>query len=206
MLSFLLNDANFWFSCALGAVLTLLILEVAGMVFGLSLLSLVDDPAEAELDTTSGIELASWLALDRLPFMVWLVLLLTSFGIAGYLLNFLSLNFLTTYFSPLPVIVFALLIALLTTSQFGGFIARLLPRQESSATTTEDLVGTVGYITLGVARPSNPAEGKFTDSFGQPHYLLVEPIETNEQFSQGEQILLIKKQAKSWLATRYIPL
>ncbi|NVK55842.1 MAG: DUF1449 family protein [Alteromonadaceae bacterium] len=206
MLSFLLNDANFWFSCALGAVLTLLVLELAGMFFGLSLLSLVDDPAEADFDTTSGIELTSWLALDRLPLMVWLVVLLTSFGITGYLLNFLSLSFLTTYFNPWLVIGLAILIALLMTSQCGGFIARLLPKQETSATTTEDLVGTVGYITLGVARPSNPAEGKFTDSFGQPHYLLVEPIETNEQFSQGEQVLLLKKQARSWLATRYIPL
>ena len=31
MLSFLLDDANFWFSCALGIVIALFILEMVGM-------------------------------------------------------------------------------------------------------------------------------------------------------------------------------
>ena len=206
MLSFLLDDANFWFSCALGIVIALFILEMVGMFFGISLLGLVDDQAalDADADTSSGFtEFGSWLALDRLPLLVWLVLLLTTFGIAGLALNFLSLTLLNTYFARWLITLLAVVAGLFLTARFGTFIARLLPKQESSATTADELVGTVGHITVGVARQNSPAEGKFVDAHGQPHYLLVEPLEPDEQFSQGEKILLIQKRDYRWLASRY---
>ncbi len=206
MLSFLLDDANFWFSCALGIVIALFILEMAGMFFGVSLLGLVDDQAalDADTDTSSGFtEFGSWLALDRLPLLVWLVLLLTTFGSAGLTFNFLSLTLLDTYFARWLITLLAVIAGLFFTARFGSFIARLLPKQESSATTADELVGTVGHITVGVARQNSPAEGKFIDAHGQPHYLLVEPFEPDEQFCQGEKILLIQKRDYRWLASRY---
>lgn len=206
MLSFLLDDANFWFSCALGIVIALFILEMAGIFFGVSLLGLVDDQAalDADADTSSGFtEFGSWLALDRVPLLVWLVLLLTTFGSAGLTFNFLSLTLLDTYFARWLITLLAVVAGLFFTARFGTFIARLLPKQESSATTADELVGTVGHITVGVARQNSPAEGKFVDAHGQPHYLLVEPIEPDEQFSQGEKILLIQKRDYRWLASRY---
>ncbi|HAU93512.1 OB-fold-containig protein [uncultured Alteromonas sp.] len=206
MLSFLLDDANFWFSCALGIVIALFILEMAGMFFGVSLLGLVDDQAalDADADTSSGFtEFGSWLALDRVPLLVWLVLLLTTFGSAGLTFNFLSLTLLDTYFARWLITLLAVVAGLFFTARFGTFIARLLPKQESSATTADELVGTVGHITVGVARQNSPAEGKFVDAHGQPHYLLVEPLEPDEQFSQGEKILLIQKRDYRWLASRY---
>ena len=206
MLSFLLDDANFWFSCALGIVIALFILEMAGMFFGVSLLGLVDDQAalDADADTSSGFtEFGSWLALDRVPLLVWLVLLLTTFGSAGLTFNFLSLTLLDTYFARWLITLLAVVAGLFCTARFGTFLARLLPKQESSATTADELVGTVGHITVGVARQNSPAEGKFIDAHGQPHYLLVEPLEPDEQFSQGEKILLIQKRDYRWLASRY---
>ena len=206
MLSFLLDDANFWFSCALGIVIALFILEMAGMFFGVSLLGLVDDQAalDADADSSSGFtEFGSWLALDRVPLLVWLVLLLTTFGSAGLTFNFLSLTLLDTYFARWLITLLAVVAGLFCTARFGTFLARLLPKQESSATTADELVGTVGHITVGVARQNSPAEGKFVDAHGQPHYLLVEPLEPDEQFSQGEKILLIQKRDYRWLASRY---
>ena len=206
MLSFLLDDANFWFSCALGIVIALFILEMAGMFFGVSLLGLVDDQAalDADADSSSGFtEFGSWLALDRVPLLVWLVLLLTTFGTAGLTFNFLSLTLLDTYFARWLITLLAVVAGLFCTARFGTFLARLLPKQESSATTADELVGTVGHITVGVARQNSPAEGKFIDAHGQPHYLLVEPLEPDEQFSQGEKILLIQKRDYRWLASRY---
>ena len=209
MLSFLLDDANFWFSCALGIVIALFILEMAGMFFGVSLLGLVDDQAalDADADSSSGFtEFGSWLALDRVPLLVWLVLLLTTFGTAGLTFNFLSLTLLDTYFARWLITLLAVVAGLFCTARFGTFLARLLPKQESSATTADELVGTVGHITVGVARQNSPAEGKFIDAHGQPHYLLVEPFEPDEQFSQGEKILLIQKRDYRWLASRYTDL
>ena len=110
---------------------------------------------------------------------------------------------LDTYFARWLITLLAVIAGLFFTTRFGTFIARLLPKQESSATTADELVGTVGHITVGVARQNSPAEGKFIDAHGQPHYLLVEPLEPDEQFSQGEKILLIQKRDYRWLASRY---
>ena len=207
MLSFLLNDANFWFSCALGIVIALFVLELAGMLFGISLLGLADDDPgfETDAEVSSGFtEFASWLALDRLPLMVWLVLLFTCFGVLGLLTNFIAQSVLSVYVPNWLSMVIAGVLGLLATARFGAFIALILPKQETSATSYEELVGTVGTITVGVARPNSPAEGKFIDTHGQPHYVLVEPMDATEQFSQGEQIVLVQKQQHKWLATRYL--
>lgn len=207
MLSFLLNDANFWFSCALGIVIALFVLELAGMFFGISLLGLADDDPgfDTDAEVPSGFtEFASWLALDRLPLMVWLVLLFTCFGVFGLLTNFVAQSVLTVYVPNWLSMVIAGVLGLIATAKFGAFIALLLPKQETSATSYEELVGTVGTITVGVARPNSPAEGKFIDTHGQPHYVLVEPMDATEQFSQGEQIVLVQKQQHKWLATRYL--
>lgn len=205
MLSFLLNDANFWYSCALGFVASLLLLEVIGMFFGLSILGLTDDPAPLYTDSATNVTaLASWLALDKLPLMIWLVLLCTCFGLIGLTFNFLSLSILASYTTQWTVMSLAVVLGLVLTKSLGGVLAHLLPKQETSATREEDLVGTVGHITVGVGTPNNPAEGKFNDAFGQPHYVMVEPIESAEEFKQGDKVVLIQKQAQSWVATRYI--
>lgn len=208
MLSFFLSDANFWFSCALGIVVALFVMEVVGTLMGVSLLGLADDQADFDADAATGslTALASWLSLDRLPLMVWLVIMLTSFGIIGILTNLVSQSAIGGHFPVFIVVIVAFIAALIITGRFGGMIARMLPKQESSATHSEQLVGTVGHITLGTARTNNPAEAKFLDAFDQPHYLLVEPIEPEDIFQQGDKVVLIKKQHHSWLATRYLEL
>ncbi|GGF62710.1 YqiJ family protein [Alteromonas lipolytica] len=209
MLSFLLDDANFWFSCALGIVIALFILEMAGMFLGVSLIGLIDDQAalDTDADASSGFtQFGSWLALDRLPLLVWLVILFTTFGIAGLLFNFIALSATDALLPRWLILPLAFICGLFLTARFGALIGRLLPKQESSATTADEMVGTVGHITVGVARVNSPAEGKFIDKHGQPHYLLVEPIESEEHFSQGEKILLIQKRDYRWLASRYTDL
>ena len=210
MLSFFLSDANFWFSCALGIVAALFVMEVVGTLMGVSLLGLADDQVDfdADADASAGslTALASWLSLDRLTLMVWLVILLTSFGIIGILTNIVSQSAIGGHFPVFIVVTISVIAALIITARLGGVIARLLPKHESSATSSEQLVGSVGHITVGTARAASPAEAKFLDAFEQPHYLLVEPIEPKDIFQQGDKVVLVKKQHHSWLATRYIEL
>ena len=211
MFAFLFSDHNLWFSIAIGIVLALFTIEVLGMLFGLSLMSLMDDISPVELDADADTDvsgggfssLLSWLCLDRLPLMIWLILLLTTFGLSGYVINFTSINWLGLTLTPYIALPAAFFVGLVLTGRLGSFIARLLPKNESSATHEFEFEGLVAQITLGKASPGSPAEAKCLDQFEQAHYLMVEPIESDQHFVQNDKVVLVKKGPRSWLATRY---
>lgn len=207
MSTFFFHDANFLFSAAVGIVILFFIIECLGMLLGTSLLGLFDDlpDIDGSADNLSGLSsVTSWLSLDRLPVMIWFILLLTLFGLTGYLLNLTYASFFDGQFlSALVGVPIAVVIALPLTGRFGGALARLLPKNESSAMQSEEFVGAVAEITIGVARAGSAAEAKFSDKYGQSHYVLVEPFEANDTFTRGDKIILVKKNPQSWLATRY---
>ncbi len=205
MSDFLFNDANFWFSVAIGVVIILFIIEFIGLVLGVSVLGVFDDIAAADTDmpADSVTSMASWLSLDKLPLMIWIVIFLTIFGISGYLTNYTYAHFMSGVTPPWLSISVSLAASVVLTARFGVVISRILPKSESSALEDEEYIGTTANITIGIARQGNPAEAKFTDKFSQPHYVLVEPFEEDEQFNQGDRIILVKKGMRSWLATRY---
>lgn len=207
MSDFLFNDANFWFSVAIGVVIVLFIIEFIGLVLGVSVLGVFDDisdvDADVDMPADSMTSLASWLSLDKLPLMIWVVIFLTIFGICGYLTNYIYAQLMSAMTPAWLSIAASLVAAVILTARFGVFISRVLPKSESSALEDDDYIGTTANITIGIARQGNPAEAKFTDKFSQPHYVLVEPFEADEQFNQGDRIILVKKGMRSWLATRY---
>ena len=207
MIAFILADSNFWFNVAIGSVLALLLLEVASMLFGISLLGMLDSDVDVDLDAdmdAGGVTaLLSWLSIDKLPTMIWLVLLLTSFGLSGYITNLVFINVINDFAPAIISIPSAFVLGLLITGRTGGILSRMLPKNESSAMSTDAFVGNVAQITLGKAVAGSPAEAKFTDQHNQPHYVMVEPMEGNEAFVQGDQVILVQKQSNSWLATRY---
>lgn len=202
MSQFLLSDANVWFSIALGVVLVLFIIELIGLALGIPGLGGLDDLPEPEVaaDVSS---LASWLNIDKLPLLIWLIVLCLCFGLAGLLTNSLANSLMG---SALPLWVslpLATLLAFAGTARIGRVLARWLPKSESSALNSDNFVGSVANITLGVAKIGSPAEARLVDEYSQPHYVLVEPFDEGEQFNQGERIILVKKGPRSWLATRY---
>lgn len=212
MYAFLFSDSNMWFSVAIGIVLALFTIEILGMLFGLSLMGLLDDVSPIELDASADTSadigggfssILSWLCLDRLPLMIWMILLLTAFGLVGYLINFSTAKLLGFQASIMISIPLASILALIITGRLGSGIAKLVPKNESSATHQFEFEGMVGHITLGSATSGSPAEAKCVDQFEQAHYLMVEPIEKNESFSQNDKIVLVQKGTQSWLATRY---
>lgn len=205
MLEVLLSDTNYWFSIALATVAILFVLELVGLIFGISLIGILDDLPNNSIDVESGSVLAigNWLNFNRIPLLIWLVVFLTSFGLLGFMINFTTKNLLSftlPVWLSLTVVGFT---SLIVTSRLSILIARVLPKFQSSAVNNEDFIGAVAHITIGSASKGNPAEAKFTDSYTQAHYVLVEPFEENELFLQGERVILVKKTDLSWLATRY---
>lgn len=207
MSAFFLADGNFWFNVSIGAVFTLCLLELASLFFGISLLGVFDNASDIDVDGDVEISsfsgLFSWLSIDKLPIMIWLVLLLTAFGIVGYSANYIAVKVADELAPAYVSIPAAFILGLLITGRTGALIARLMPKNESSALREDDFVGSVANITLGTANMGSPAEAKFVDHHNQQHYVMVEPMESNDSFVQGDQVVLVQKVSSGWLATRY---
>mgnify|MGYP001251956805 FL=1 len=204
MTDVLLSPANFWFSISLIAVFFVFILELVSTVFGVSLLGLGDDFAELDGEGFLNTSFANWLNINKVPFLIYLVVLLTLFALTGLIINGITasaLGFTLPAFVSVPL---AFVISLLVTARTVKIISGLLPSVESSAVNSDDFIGSVAEITIGKASRGNPAEAKFTDHYSQPHFVLVEPFEEEELFTQGERVILVKKNQHSWLATRYL--
>ncbi len=213
MIEFLFADPNQVFTIAFGIVLALGLLEGLGLLIGLSLSTMLDNltPIEWDMDIDTNTEFSGggltqiigWLCLNRLPLMIWLVLFLSSFSISGYASNFLALSVLDRFLPTWMALVVGLFGAVMLTRRCGPVLADILPKNESSALSVESFSGAVATITQGTARVGSPTEASFVDNFQQKHYVLVEPMESDQEFGPGQQVVLIQKGPNSWTATSY---
>ncbi len=210
MYNFLLSDQNFVFSCALCLMLFLALVEGVGALIGFSLGNLIDQllPVDLDLDADAEISLANpangmtallgWLCFAKLPFLVWLIVALTSFSLSGYLLNATAQNlwgsWLPVYLSlPLAIVAMVLLTRLI-----GQPLARLIPKNESSAISNRTFVGKSARITVGNARRDLPAEAVLVDDYGQKHYILVAP-EDDSVIPAGTEVALLEKTKRHFI-------
>jgi hypothetical protein len=200
---FLLLSDNLPFSLAIAFVVLLGVVEAISMVLGLSLLGALDELSPIDIDTdfeasATGITgVVGWLCLDRLPLLIWLVLMLTSFAIAGFSVNYVAMSF----YGSLPQVIsvpVALLFSALSCRFLGAKLARLLPKNESSAVSVDDLSGLIGVITMGSARRGFPSEAVVRDHFNQKHYVLVEPESAEGELAKGTQVVLLHRTGNVW--------
>lgn len=205
MFSFFISDFNILYSCALFFVICLALLEGIGLLIGLSIVTALDDLFSFDIDVDATLPsgglsgILGWLYLSRLPLLVWLILFLTSFGIAGLSINFVVI--LPTLLS-FPI---AFIVAIFSCRILGGKIATIMPTNESSAISSHSFTGKIATITVGKARKGSAAEAVLHDDFHQKHYLMVEPEMQGQEFIQGTQVILIKKLSRSWLAIEFEP-
>ncbi|QOL26201.1 DUF1449 family protein [Thalassotalea sp. LPB0316] len=206
MLDFLFLDFNTLYTVALVIVAVIGLLEGLGILLGISLVNLFDDllPIDINLDAdisqTGLSKLLSWLCINKLPVLVWLIVILTSFSIAGLSLNYFSIQFSDEVLPKWLAFVLASASSIFLTKWLAKPLARLMPKNESSAVSVDSLNGLIGTVTLGKASKNNPAEAVVQDSFNQKHYVLVAPELDGQIFNQGEQIILVEKTENHWLA------
>ena len=119
------------------------------------------------------------------------LILLTCFGLSGLFLQSFAQNtfgaMLPTWFASAA----AFAVSLPAVRLVGGVLARILPKDETSAVSEQSFIGRVGTITLGTARHNSPAEAKLVDEYGQTHYIMVAPDLPEDEFKQGDQVLIV---------------
>jgi hypothetical protein len=208
VLDFFLAQSNLPYAVALAIVALLGVIEGLTLIAGISLMAAMDDwLPDADLDTDlpqGGLTaLAGWLCLDRLPVLIWFVLALGCFSITGYLLNYFSWLLTSALLPQVFSLLLALPLAAVACHFLGGQLARVLPKNESSAVSIEDLSGSVGTVTLGCAIKGNPSEAVVQDQYRQKHYVLVEPEDEDTEFPAGVQVVLLRRSGRVWSATRF---
>jgi hypothetical protein len=201
---------NWPFIVALGVMLGLALLETLILLLGGSLFGFVDDlvpdSLDGDVDVAAEVDLSApsassgmleqvlgWFAVGRVPFLVIIIMLLTSFGLIGLTLQAV-LRQMTGY--PLPAslaAIPALVAASFTTRWLALRIARIIPKEETSAVSRDSFIGRVATVTLGSARSSEPTQARLTDSHGQTHYVMVEPDRPSDVLVEGERVLLVSR-------------
>jgi len=183
------------FTMAVMLLVAIAVVEGLALLVGMSLSGWIDHFIP---DAAHGVEGLSdswlgWLHIGKVPILVLLVVLLTAFALIGYIINATVYSGLGFY-PPTPVsIVAALLGALPVVRLSGAAIARLIPRDETSAVSFDSLVGRVAVIVNGTARAGYPAEARVKSDYGQTLYVRVEPDGPDIRFGPAESVLLIKQ-------------
>lgn len=210
---------NWPFVVALGVMLGVAGLEMLILLLGGSLFGFVDDllpdnldgdvdvATEADVaapDSSSGVldHILGWFAIGRVPFLVVVVALLTSFGLLGLMLQAV-LKQMTGYALPAGLAtILAFVGASFTTRWLALRIARIIPNAETSAVSRDTFIGRVATITLGSARSGEPTQARLSDTHGQAHYVMVEPDRASDVLAEGERVLLVSRSNTTFRAIR----
>jgi len=133
-----------------------------------------------------------WLHFGKVPMLVILVIFLTAFAAVGIAVQVAAQAALGAYLPVVVAVPIALVVAVGAVRLLGTAIAKLIPRDETSAVADASLVGRVGVIVIGTARAGTPAEARIRDEHGATHYVMVEPEGAGQALEAGARILLVR--------------
>ncbi|MEX0276322.1 MAG: OB-fold-containig protein [Ruegeria sp.] len=147
---------------------------------------------EPEMPADASVSPLAWLGIGKMPFMIWLAVLLAGFGLSGMGLQLALRDLLgfdlPSWMAAIPAGAFGLWFA----RGFGSVFARLLPKTETQAMSERLLARRRGVITQGTASRGRPAEVRVMDRFGNTHYLRAEPLQDKDTLEQGTDVLVLR--------------
>lgn len=136
--------------------------------------------------------LASILGIGRLPFLIWLAILLLMFSGIGITGQFLLDTIFGSMMPPTPAALLATVPAFVLTAITSRIVAPIVPRDETTAVGIETLLGKRGIVDIGTSRRGCAARVIVRDIYGQPHNVMVEPHDDGAEFVAGEEVLLVR--------------
>lgn len=204
------------FTIAIMIMLIILGMELIGLLFGAALSDLVDGmmpefdlDADIDVDGPEMPDMASagfvaqlfgWLSVGKVPALMLLVVLLTGFGLTGLVAQNVLHSTLGFYLPGALMMVPAFIGGLFITHYAGRGLARVMPKEETDAVSTDTFIGQVAEILRGEAKIGAPAEAKLKDIKGMTHYVLVEPDVADATFEAGVKVLLVEKRGAVFIA------
>ena len=219
MFDLVLAPQNIPFSVAISLMIVIGLMEGLSAVLGASISGYLDDllPVEFTGLDVDGVDIdgpdvdgdfdidgadalpsaftrvLGWLHVGRVPVLILFVLFLTFFGLAGFILQGI-VESVTGILLPAPIASApAFVVAIIFVRVIGSGLARIIPKDESSAVSPDSFVGRIAEIMRGTSKKGMAAEGRLKDEYGQLHYVMVEPDNDEETFNLGDKVLLVKR-------------
>lgn len=186
------------FTVALGLTLAIALIELLGVLIGLSPSEAVDstfpdfDAPEVELAPLS--QFFNWLSFGKLPALIVLILATTSFGIGGFIVQEVARALLGAPLAPAVATAPAGIFTLFSMHHVGQALARIMPKDQTDAVSTAEFIGRVATVFRGTASSGQPAEAKLTDIHGKTHYVLVEPDDEQQLLGEGSEVVLVRRE------------
>lgn len=180
---------NIVFVTALALMLLIGALELIGVGAG-----------GADVDFDAAPDMLSWLGFGRLPFLMLFVVFLASFGLIGLVAQQASHDMTGGFIDPLIAVPAAAVLALPATGILARLLARILPRDHTTAIPLDELVGRRGAIVTGNATAGCAARARVQDHYGQTHYVMVEPNVPEATLREGDTILLVHREGELFRA------
>lgn len=199
MLEILLSNENYLFSSCIFFILGFFVLEVLLLIFGVDILQLEDGVFEG----TPLEQFTSFVNKEKIPIIVFVVLFCFVFGFSGIIFQMITKEFeINQFVSSIIVLPFSLLIVRYLSIPFS----KISIKDETSVISKSSFIGEKGQIVLGIAKREFPAEAKFIDSYGREHYFLVEPLNVEQEFKEGEEVIIVEKKSDSvfYVIKKYI--
>ena len=197
----LLEPHNMPFAAALVIMLILAIVQLIGIAdFGDADFDL-DADGDGLPDAGMFDGLLTLLGIGRVPLTIWLALFLFLFAGIGLSVQELATSLTGSPLDSWLAAVIAGVAALPVTGVFARPLGRILPKDHTTAVSTESLIGRRATITDGVARTGSPARARVKDVHGQTHYVMVEPHETSSEIHAGDEVLLVRREGGQFYAT-----
>jgi len=197
----LLEPHNMPFAAALVIMLILAIVQLIGIAdFGDADFDL-DADGDGLPDAGMFDGLLTLLGIGRVPLTIWLALFLFLFAGIGLSVQELATSLTGSPLDSWLAAVIAGVAALPVTGVFARPLGRILPKDHTTAVSTESLIGRRATITDGVARTGSPARARVKDVHGQTHYVMVEPHEASSEIHAGDEALLVRREGGQFFAT-----
>jgi hypothetical protein len=205
-MTLLLAEATRPFAIAIGVVMALALLEAIFLFAGHALSGLVDSVLPDDIDGAAGAETSalgaalSFFGVGKVPVLVVLIVLLTLFGLAGFILQAFVHGATGSYLPALVAVVPAALAGGYATRRVAIAIGKVMPNLETSAVSRDSFIGRSAVVTLGDIAVGSPGQAKLRDQHGQVHYLLIEPDQPGDTLNTGQTVLIVGQRRHIFLA------
>lgn len=187
------------FIASLGVTILLCVVEGLALAFaGTTTPSFMD--SESDDGATGGV--LGYLNAGHLPLTLFVASAAAVFGITGIAVQQVATAIAGGSLPLIAAIPIAALASIPGTHLISKSLGALLPKTETTAISSEDLVGREGEIMAGKGRRGVPVQVKLRDEHGQAHYVMVEPLRDDDTLSQGQNVLITARDGSIYLAIK----
>jgi hypothetical protein len=196
------------FTVALIVMLAIGALELVSLLIGFSpsgavefMLPEVDAKVDVAVPDAGGVDgiqafsplsaTLGWLSVGRVPILVLLVIFLTAFALAGYIVQWAAASAFGTPLNAWLAAIPAVAGGAYAMRHVGRWLGSIFPRDHTEAASQKDLIGSYATIIRGAAKRGQPAEAKTYDLRGRTHYVLIEPDDAATTYGAGARVFIV---------------